>query len=210
MAPTLQTPQGGKITTSEHDRDEINARFAATMNADDGQDDEQPPPRRSASRPASPPADETEAPKRSRGRPRKDPAEKSRTTDKPAEPVKDDYTEDAQSTIGGLWVVAASISFTQPYALVLDANSDALVSALAEGAKHNSTVRRFIGAGGNTWMLQLASVGLSIGVQSIQLMGDAELREKARTATKAKLKGMMKEQGIDVPEAAAADGAAAA
>ena len=62
---------------------------------------------------------------------------------------------------------------------MIEGNSDMLASALAEGAKHNATVRKFISSGGNTWAIQLASVGVTMGMQTMQLMKDPELRKEA-------------------------------
>jgi hypothetical protein len=91
---------------------------------------------------------------------------------------------------------------------VIDANADELVSALAEGAKHNSTVRSFVSSGGNTWMLQLANVGISMGVQAFQLAKDKELRAEAAKVTKKKLREALKAQGIEIPEPASVPAAA--
>lgn len=191
--PTLETVDGKPVDVTTPGADEINARFDSSMN-DDGPDEQAPPKRQPK------PAAETETPKPRRGRPPKE--EKSRTTDKAAEPVKDDYTADAQSSVATLWTVAASIPVTQAYALVIEGNSDTLVSALAEGAKHNATIRKFVSSGGNTWALQLASVTATMGIQAYQLMRDPELRKEAAATTREHLKAAMRAKGIQVPEAA--------
>ena len=188
--PVLETESGQKIDVTPPDADAINHAFDSAMN-EDGPDEQAPPKRQPRS----------EAPARSaprRGRPPKE--EKARTTPEPA--PKDDYTDDAQAAVGGLWAVTASIPFTQPYALVIEGNSDTLVSALAEGAKHNATVRKFISSGGNTWAIQLASVGVTMGMQTMQLMKDPELRKEAAATTREHLKAAMKTKGIAVPEPA--------
>lgn len=186
--PALKTADGKPVLAPPLDEDAVNRQFAIAVN-DDVPADAAPP--RREEKPAE------EKPRATRARTSK--ADKARTTAQPG-PVKADYTDDAQKTVGGLWMVAASIPMTQPYALVVDANSDALVSALAEGAKHNATVRKFISQGGNSWMLQLASVGVGMGMQALQLMGDPEMRKQAAAATREKLGAAMRAQGITVPE----------
>lgn len=190
--PTLETESGRKV---DIDADAITAEFQQAMN------DDTPPTQAPPRRPPKPPAD-PDAPKPRRGRLPK--AEQSRTTTAAASPVKDDYTADAEQTVGGLWAVAAMLPPTQPYALVIDANSDALVGALAAGAKHNSTIRKFVSSGGNSWMLQLAGVGMSMGMQALQLARDPQMRAQAAQATRDKLKAALAAQGIQVPEPAMA------
>lgn len=199
--PELTTPAGKPVDAAAPDAAAINADFTAAMN--DSGPDEQAPPRR---QPRQAPAEDTGKPKR--GRPPKD--EKSRTTDKTAAVVKDDYTEDAQNFVGTVWTVAASIPVTQPYALVVESNSDGLVLALAEGAKHNATIRSWVSTGQSSWMLGLASVGLSMGMQTWQLMSDPELRAEAAQTTREHLKAAMRAKGIQVPEPEPADVAAGA
>ncbi len=191
--PVLETPDGKPVAVTPVDAEAVNREFDRVMN-DDGPD-EQAPPRRQK------PAGE-DAAKPRRGRPPKE--EKARATDKPAAPVKDDYTADAQQAVGKVWAVMACLPPTQAYALVVEGNSDALAAALAEGAKHNETVRRFVAQGGNSWMLQLAGVGLTMGMQTYQLMRDPQLRREAAATTREHLKAAMAAQGIKVPEPAAA------
>jgi len=184
----LKTP-GGDAVDLDAVKAGMDSAFESVMNADDA-----PPPT---------PAKVERTPKPERARTRRQPKdEKPRT--KPEPPVKTDYTEDAQQLVGGLWTVAAAVPMTQPYALVVDANSDALVSALAAGAKQNSTLRRFVASGENTWMLQLASVGMSMGMQAFQIARDPQLRAGAAETTRAKLRQMLSAQGIELPEPAAA------
>lgn len=184
--PTLETISGKPV---ELDPDAVNAKFQAAMN-DDGPSEQAPPKR-------EPKPAEEDAPKPRRGRPAKE--DKSRTS-KAAAPVKDDYTEDATHFVGSVWTVAASIPVSQPYALVVESNSDALVGALAEGAKHNATIRAFVNSGESSWILGLASVGLSMGMQTLQLLKDPALRVEAAAVTRAHLKEAMGAKGLDVQE----------
>lgn len=196
--PTLEDTSGRPVDVTPVDVADINAKFRSAM--DDPGPDEKAPPKR-APKPAA-----EDAPRTTRTRQPK--AEKARTADKSAVPVKDDYTDDAQKFVGTVWTVAASLPPTQPYALVVEANSDALSSALAEGAKHNSTIRAFVQSGESSWILGLASVGLSMGMQTYQLMRNPELRAQAAATTREHLKAAMGAKGLDVE--AASDVAAAA
>lgn len=187
--PTLETADGKTVAL---DADAVNAQFAAAMN--DDKPAEQAPPKRTPKAKADP-----DAPAPRRGRPPK--AEQARTATAAAAPVvKDSYAEEAQQLVGTVWTVAASIGVTAPYALVLEANGDALASALAEGAKHNETIRGFVSTGESSWVLGLASVSLAMGFQSWQLMRDPQLRAEAAATTRAHLKAAMSAKGIEIPE----------
>lgn len=191
--PTLETDRGEVIEATPPGADAINANFTAAMNADPGADRKAPPKRdQAAAATGSAPADA----KPRRGRPKGE--AKARTEAKVAEAIKDDYTPDAASAVGDLWLMAAVIPFTQPYALVIEANSDPLVAALAEGAKHNATIRRLVGSGGNTWAVSLAGVALTMGVQALQIARDPAVRAEATAATRESLKAVLKAKGFDV------------
>lgn len=191
--PTLETQDGRPVDVTPLDPDEVNRQYQAALN--DEPADEQAPPRR-----APKPAAEAEQPKPRRGRPPKE--DKSRTEAKPATPVKDDYSEDAGKFVGGIWVVTASIPVTQPYAVVIESNADPLVAALAEGAKHNETIRAFVTSGESSWILGLASVSLTMGMQAFQIMRDPTLRAECAAATRKSLKEAMGAKGLQVQEPA--------
>lgn len=188
----LQTLDGDAV---EVDRTDVNAKFDAAMN--DDVPAEQTPPKRQP-RAAADPAPEADRPRR--GRPPK--AEKARTTSSAAEPIKDDYTADASALLGAIWTVAASIPPTQPYAFVIDSTSGAWTSALAEGAKHNATVRGWLKSGESSWMLGMAAAGVATGMGVLTIMKDPEMREKARAATKQQLKQAMVAKGLVAEEPA--------
>jgi hypothetical protein len=135
-----------------------------------------------------------------RGRPPKAAEPKPATTK--AAPVKADYTSQAQALVGSVWTVAASVPPTQAFAFVLNNNADALASALAAGAKSNEAIRNFVDGGGDAgWKLQLAAVTVSMGMQTMSLMKDQDLRAQAAEHTRAQLSEAMKAHGI-VPEEA--------
>lgn len=116
--------------------------------------------------------------------------------------MKDDYTDDARQLVGTVWTVAASVSVTQPYAIVIHGNADGLASALAEGAKHSETIRAWVSTGESSWILGLASVGVSMAMQGWQLARDPELRELAGAKTREQLKEALAVKGIVVDEPA--------
>lgn len=152
--------------------------------------------------PAPPDREAREAKPRAQRKPRQPRGQKAAPPVTPAaEELKSDYTEDAQSLVGSVWTLTASIDLTAPYALPLASNSDAWVSGLAEGAKHNATIRKIVsGTGGNAWMLTLAAAGMATTMQAMAIMRDPKLRADARAATRAQLRAAMKAQGIDMPE----------
>ena len=102
--------------------------------------------------------------------------------------------------MGAVWTVTASLPPTQPYALVVETNADALAGALAEGAKHNATIRAFVSSGESSWLLGLAGVGLTMGMQAFQIMKDPELRGQCAATTREHLKAAMGAKGIEVQE----------
>lgn len=187
--PTLETTDGKPVDVTPADAEAVNAKFRAAMDSEGT--DEQAPPKR---QPKTAGEDTPRAARRTR-QPKED---KARTA--PAVPVKDDYTEDAQDLVGSVWTVAASIQYTQPYALVIESNSDALVGALADGAKQNATVRAFVSSGKSSWMLTLASVSLNMGMQAWQIAKDPELQERARAITVEHLKAAIGAKNLDVQE----------
>jgi hypothetical protein len=117
-----------------------------------------------------------------------------------------EYLPEAEGLVTSLWMVTAALPPTQAYAVVVHGNSDALAAGLAKGAPHNRTIRKALSQGGDgAWMLQLGSVGLSMGIQAYQLMSDPKLREECRELTKNQLREYLKSQGIAVPETGVGD-----
>ena len=185
--PTAETLAGKPVDVTPADEAAIKAQFSASLN-DDGPDEQATPKRQ-------PKAENAEE----KPRARTSKADKARTTDKAAPVVKDDYTEDAGNFVGSVWTVAALFPASQPYALIVDANSDALAGALADGAKHNSTIRAFVDSGKSSWILALAGVGLNMGMQAYAMARDPELQAHARATTMASLKERLGAKGIEVP-----------
>jgi hypothetical protein len=174
--PSLKTEGGKPVAVDE---DAVNAAFDAAMNADDSEVKDAPPKREEK------PAGEA-APKPRRTRTPK--AEKSRTTSKPAAPVKDSYAEELTTIVSTAWLVSASVPVTQPYALVLHSNSDALVAALDQAAKSNDTIRRYVAGGAQaSWQLSLAGVVANMGMQAWSLYKNPEARALAAEATRGHL-----------------------
>lgn len=192
MPEGLQLPDGQDVPSTPASEGE--ATFAAAMAAV------------TEDIPAPPPA--PAEPKKPRGRPRKDqrasgdkPAPKAQP--KAAKPVKADYTEEANSLVTSVWTMAASIPPTQPYAFALSQSADALIPALAEGARHNAFIRNIVdGGSGNMWQLQLAAAGMQLGMTALAIARDPQMKEQARQATQAQIAAAMQAHGIDVPQAA--------
>jgi hypothetical protein len=205
--PSLTTPDGEPVTVPEPasnvtvlDPAEVDRQFSRVM-ADDDPGGVQAPPRR----PDTPAGEQ--APKRGRGRPRKDPAEKPRVAEKPAEPPKPaanvDYVEAAAGVSTLAWATLAAIPMTTAYAAVIEANQEQLVGALANGAKHNPKIAQALEkaatGGGGVYALQLAAVGVNMGMQTLQLLKDPQLRAEASAHTQQKFREFLKAQGVNVP-----------
>lgn len=200
--PTLTSPDGTVVEPMTPvvdppavDREQVDREFSRAMASDDPGGAGAPPKRA--------PGAEGEQPKPRRGRPRKDPDEKARVTDKPAAAAASvDYTEAAAGVVTLGWATFAAIPMTTPYAAVLDANSEQLVGALANGAKHNpkiaAALEKAASGGGGVYALQLAAVGVNMGMQTLQLMRDPALRAEATAATQAKFRQFLRAQGVNV------------
>src|SRR5215469_16190602 len=156
--------------------------------------------------PAAPPRRVAQAdddkPKRTRTRKSADTA---RTTNaaKPAEPAKADvdYSAGAIALVQNVWLGTALIPVTQPYAAVLAGQSDGLATALAEGAKHNETIRGWVSSdNAGMWKLQLAGIAVSMGMTCLQVARDPELRAELRAVTQTQLRVTLKAQGIEIPD----------
>jgi hypothetical protein len=145
-------------------------------------------------------------PKRGRGRPRaarKPPEDKARVTSgPPAGPV--DYTEAAAGLVTLGWATVAAIPYTTPFAAVIDANAEQLTGALANGAKHNpkiaAALERAASGGGGVYAIQLAAVGVNMGMQCLAIVRDPDTRRAATEATRAKFGAFLAAQGIKVPD----------
>jgi hypothetical protein len=160
-----------------------------------------------------------DAPKRRRGRPPKSPEDKARVAKGPAPdagPV--DYTEAAAGLVTLGWATVAAVPYTTPFAAVIDANAEQLTGALANGAKHNAKIaaalEKAASGGGGVYAIQLAAVGVNMGMQCLEILRDPETRRAATEATRTKFGAFLAAQGIKVPdvsrESSAADVPAAA
>lgn len=218
--PKLQTPDGQLIGAEETAPPaeppaaaDINREFDRAMASADPSA-VQPPPRNDTAPPATT--------RRPRGRPRRNPEERARAevkTDPAAEAAAAaaDYTEKCTGLVMMGWATLAAVPFTTPYAVVIDANADALVPALNAGCQQNPRIRAAVekwtaGAGG-VYMLQLAAIGTNMALAVAQLVADPALRAEARQVTQGKFRAFLAEQGLKVAEqqpAAAADAPVAA
>jgi hypothetical protein len=200
--PTLETADGTPVDVTPADPDTVNREFARAM-SDDGPDTQAPPPRQPK------PATEAGAPKPKprRGRPPKD--GQARTADAAAPPTVDkDFTEECAglTTLG--WVTLAAVPPVSPWAVVVEANQDDLVKALNSGCQQNAKIRgaveKWSAGSGGVYALQLAAVGVNMGVQSLQLLKDPALRAEARAHTQEKLRDFLKANGVKLADPAAA------
>lgn len=147
-------------------------------------------------------------PRKPRGRPRK--PETAKAPVKPPEspskgkaaPVKDDYTAEAQTVVSSAWTVMAMLPVAQPFAYAVSANSEALIAGLAQGAKHNETIRQIVaGPAENAWAITLAAAVANIGMTAYSIGRDPELSAKAREATVMQLKKLAGSQAEELKDA---------
>jgi len=218
VPPTLTTPDGQVVDTPDQpgasvDLAAAEREFSRAMASEDPTATQGPPPR------AGGDGGQAEAPKRRRGRPRKDPAESARVARGPApEASPVDYTEAAAGLVTLGWATIAAIPYTTPFAAVLDANAEQLTGALANGAKHNpkiaAALERAATGGGGVYAIQLAAVGVNMGMQCLEILRDKDTRAAATSATHAKFREFLAAQGVKVPddsrETSVVDAAAAA
>lgn len=205
--PKLQTPEGELVGAEEAQPPaaapaaaDINREFDRAMASADPSA-VQPPPRNDDAPPA--PA------RRPRGRPRKTPEERARAEAKPdpaaeAAAAAADYTDKCTGLVMMGWAALAAVPMTTPYAVVIDANADALVPALNAGCQQNPRIRaaveRWTAGAGGVYMLQLAAIGTNMALAVGQLLRDPALRAEARQITQGKFRAFLAEQGLQVAE----------
>ena len=144
-------------------------------------------------------------PKRS-PRARPDKTEKARVVPSASQKVDKDFTEDVQGITQGLWLTAASIPPTQAYAAIIKLNQPALVASLNQGAQNNAAVRGYVekmssGSGG-MWMVSLGVTVANMGMQTLQLMKDPQLRRDMAAQTRQELDAFLKANGFGQMEQA--------
>lgn len=147
-----------------------------------------PPPKREALPDPHGDGQGEDAPKPKRGRPPK--SARARTTTEAKSPAKAaagpvkprDYSDDLTAVTDGLWLAGSQIAPVAPYAAIVKANQAGLVASLNTAANQNSTVRTYVdklsGGGNGSWMLSLGMVGISMAMQTAQVMKSPELRQQ--------------------------------
>lgn len=208
MAPTLTTPDGQVVDTPPDpaslpgrgvDLAAAERDFSRALATEDPAGTQGPPRRADGGE------GQGDAPKRGRGRPRKSPEDRARVAKGPtpdAGPV--DYTEAAAGLVTLGWATIAAVPYTTPFAAVIDANAEQLTGALANGAKHNpkiaAALEKAASGGGGVYAIQLAAVGVNMGMQCLEILRDKETRAAAAAATRSKFAAFLAQQGIKVPD----------
>lgn len=193
-AAATADPAGRGVDLAAAERD-----FSRALASENPGGTQGPPPRADAG------GGQGEAPKRRRGRPPKSPDERARVAKGPAPdagPV--DYAEAAAGLVTLGWATIAAIPYTTPFAAVLDANAEQLTGALANGAKHNpkiaAALEKAAAGGGGVYAVQLAAVGVNMGMQCLEILRDKDTRAAATAATHAKFRAFLAAQGVKVPD----------
>lgn len=201
--PSLQTADGAPVEAPPVNPEAVNREFSRAM-APDAPGGAGAPPRHDD----PPPAGQ----QRGRGRPRKAPAdEQPRVTSNPPETPEavaaaaaKDYTDACAglTTLG--WATLAAVPPAQPWACIVEANQDDLVKALNGGCQHNPKIRaaveKWSSGSGGVYALQLAAVGVNMGVQSLQLLKDPALRAEAKVHTQEKFREFLRANGVKVAD----------
>jgi hypothetical protein len=207
MPEGLATPSGAALSATPVDAANGEADFARMMaSAADGVSGPD------VSEPAAPPKraiDTTDpgfTPKPGRGRPPKSvrartrdakPGEGAKGKDQPLTPK--DFTADLTAVGDGLWLGLSSIPVTAPYGALVHMYQPQLVAAINQGAQVNPGVRNFVeklsSGTGNAWILQLAVIGVNVGMQGLQIMRDPELRRQVTEANSQQVQAYLAEIG---------------
>lgn len=183
--PTLSTPEGKAVNVapvelSPEQLASLEGFNRAQTDAPEPTDVPAPPKRQVPDKTDPGYTPNVEKPKR--GRPRKEDA--ARTTKEPAKDSKPlppkDFTPELNVIGDSVWLGASQVKQIAPYAAVIHSAQPAIVSALNAGAQVNPGLRAKIEAStsgaGNAWMLQLAVVGVQVGLTMMKVARDPELR----------------------------------
>jgi hypothetical protein len=180
MAEGLTTADGKPVDLAA-----AQTQFAKAMAAPPPDPDIPAPPKREV---PQLPADDGQDHQGDKPKPKPKPKPRVKT----AAPVKADYTAEAQEFVGNAWLLAAVIPYTSPYAIVISGSRDALVPALAEGAKHSETIRQWVaGTSEHAWKAHLALAAAQMSMQAWQIYRDPELRKQASEQTRRELAEML-------------------
>jgi hypothetical protein len=139
------------------------------------------------------------APKRTRARPGK--TERARTTTAAtSQKVDKDFSEDIAGLTTGLWITAASIPYTSPYAVVVKQAQPQLVHNLNAAAQNNAQVRGYVeklgSGGGGVWAIGLSITAAQMGMSILQIARDPELRKQLGEQSRAELQQYLEQQGL--------------
>jgi hypothetical protein len=193
MPISLSTPEGTSVSIDEPVMPETVVENASAFERANGaqlSEDEKlrPPKRVDKTDPTyTPNPDPVDKPRR--GRPKKeDPADKSRTSKAtPKEPLKPkDFTGELNATFDAVWLGGSQFPVAAPYAGVFHMYQPGLVHALNEGAQVNHGVRNFCekmtSGTGNAWMLELAVVGVNMGMAMYSMSKNPEMAQAVAEA----------------------------
>lgn len=182
MELKLETPDGAEVHVEPQELSQDvaagKAAFERAQASNPSEDEKRTPPKR------QPREVVHEEDKPRRGRPSK--ADAARTTTKapakePGKPLPPkDFTADLNAAADGLWLGASQLPIAAPYAAVVHAYQPAIVAAVNQGAQVNADVRNYVekmtSGAGNAWMLQLAVVGIQMGMTMMQVAKNPEFK----------------------------------
>lgn len=120
----------------------------------------------------------------------------------PKEPLKPkDYTAALDGLGKTLWVTAAAVPYTSPYAVLInDTNRAQMVQAWNAAANSNQKVRdsieKMTSGEGNIWVLGVAAATIPIAMGAWQIYSNPEFRAQAAEATRGELLAFARENGL--------------
>jgi hypothetical protein len=193
VAESLTTADGKPL-----DLQAAETQFARAMAAPPADPDLPAPPKREVN---PPDGDDHQADKPAKPRPKPvKPRAKAVTA------PKADYSAEASEFVANAWLLAAVVPYTSPYATVISGSRDALIPALAEGAKHSETIRQWVaGTSEHAWKVHLTMAAVQMSLQAWTIYRDPVLRKACEAKTRAELAEAM---GTAVDEDSANGGAA--
>lgn len=116
-----------------------------------------------------------------------------------AAPSARDYTEELSGLASALWLGLAALPPTKGYAVLVKAQTPALVPAWNTAAQQNATIRRgveYLTASGGTWIIGVAMASAPIAMGALALARDPRRRAELAEQTDRDLGEFLTDNGL--------------
>lgn len=116
-----------------------------------------------------------------------------------AAPVARDYTDELSGLASALWLGLAALPPTKGYAVLVKAQTPALVPAWNTAAQQNATIRRgveYLTASGGTWIIGVAMASAPIAMGALALVRDPARRAELAAQTDRDLSEFLTDNGL--------------